>query len=265
MPPDWRPRGFCIDADGVLHRGRQLLPGAVDLLNRLTIAGLPYRVVTNNSRERSAVSAAYYRGLGLPLLDGSVLTSAEAMATYVLEQTPKGRKPRVYVLGEPALTETLRSRGCQIVVSRPDFVCVGVDYRLSYSRLARASAAARECGRLVAANLDATIPRESGDIPGVGPIAAAVAMASGVEPVVAGKPAPTMFQLAVGEMRVSPTDALAIGDRLDSDVLGAERAGLRSALVLTGSHQLTDLPTFAVRPDFVFDDLDELQCWLFGC
>lgn len=264
LSPSWRPRGLCVDADGVLHRGRQLLPGAVELLEELAARDIPYRIVTNNSRQRAAESAAHYRHLGLPVPPEAVLTAAEAMAAYVCESSPDARPPRVFVLGEPALRDTLRAAGCRTVRARPDFVCVGVDYHLTYQRLERASRAARECRRLIAANVDATIPRERGEIPGVGAIVAAVSIASGVEPVVAGKPAPTMFALAMRRMGLRPEDVLAIGDRLDSDILGASRAGLRSALILTGSHGLKDLECAPARPDLVFADVPQLTAWLLG-
>ena len=264
LAASWRPLGLCVDADGVLHRGRQILPGAVELLSELTARGVPFRIVTNNSRQQGHEGAAYFRQLGLPVPPDAVVTSAETMATYVREHAPNGRPPRVFVLGEMALSNTLRAGGCQIVRTRPDFVCVGVDYRLSYSRLARASQAARECGRLVAANLDSTIPREHGEIPGVGAIVAAVSVAAGVEPIVAGKPSPTMFTLAVRQMGLRREEVLAIGDRLDSDVLGASRAGLRSALILTGSHEMRHLDGGPSRPDLVFQDLPEFIRWLFG-
>ena len=260
--PTWRPRCLCIDADGVLHRGRQPLPGAAAFLSHLTNYAFPYRIVTNNSRQRGAESAAHFRSLGLPVLDDCVLTAAEAMALYIREHAPNGRPPRVYVLGESELRATLRAGGCQIVRDRPDFVAVGLDRRFSYDRLARASQATSECGRLVAANLDATIPRENGEVPGVGALTAAISRASGVEPIVAGKPAPTMFDLAVRQMGFGPGDALAIGDRLDSDVLGAARAGVRSALILTGSHGRADVAGAPAAPQFVFDNLAAFEAWL---
>lgn len=263
LDPKWRPRGLCVDADGVLHRGKRLLPGAAEFLERLAVRGFPYRVVTNNSRERAAEGAAYYRSLGLPVPDEAVLTAAEAMTAYVRAHAPNGHQPRVLVLGEPALENTLRAGGCKVVRTRPEFVCIGVDYRLSYARLARASQAARECGRLVGANLDATIPREDGEIPGVGPIVAAVSVASGLEPVIVGKPSPEMFVQAVRRMGLERDQVLAIGDRLDSDVLGASRAGLRSALILTGSHGWREIEASSVRPDLVFEDLPRLEEWLF--
>jgi 4-nitrophenyl phosphatase len=263
-PPEWRPKCLCIDADGVLHRGRTPLPGAAMFLSHLSTGGFPFRIVTNNSRQRGAESAAHFRGLGLPVAGDAVLTAAEAMALYAREHAPTSEAPRVFVLGEADLRSTLRAGGCRVVRENPDFVAVGLDRRFSYDRLARASQAAVECGRLLVANLDATIPRENGDVPGVGALVAALACTSGLEPIVAGKPAPTMFDLAVKAMGFAPSDALAIGDRLDSDVLGAARAGVRSALILTGSHGRDDIASAEAAPQFVFENLTEFERWLLG-
>lgn len=263
IPISWRPRGLILDADGVLHRGKMTLPGSIELLEGLQSLGWPFRIVTNNSRELAAASAVYFRSLGLPVPDWAPITAAQAMAEHVLENAPDpDRPPRVFVLGEIMLEESMRAMGCMVVEDAPDFVCVGVDYRLTYDRLAQAARLARECGRLVSANLDATIPRETGEIPGVGPIAAAVAIASGIEPFIAGKPSPSMFELALASMKCDRGEVLVIGDRLDSDVLGASRAGIRSALVLTGSHNLEQARSAAVRPEIVFRDLVEIMEWL---
>src|SRR5919199_6770218 len=105
----FRPRALTIDADGVLHRGATLLPGAVELLEALEARSIPWKIVTNNSRQTHQVAAAVYRRLGLPVGDGNVSTAAEALATYIATHARGRRKPVVLSLGSSELDETLRA------------------------------------------------------------------------------------------------------------------------------------------------------------
>src|SRR5215210_8017466 len=95
---DFRPRALTIDADGVLHRGQAILPGAVDLLEALDARAIPWKIVTNNSRQTHQVAAAGFRRLGLPVGDGNVSTAAEALANYIATHATGKRKPVVFSL-----------------------------------------------------------------------------------------------------------------------------------------------------------------------
>ena len=261
----FRPRALTIDADGVLHRGESLLPGAVELLEALDARGIPWKIVTNNSRQTHQGAAAVYRRLGLPVGDANVSTAAEALAIYITTHAAGKRKPLVLSLGSSELDDTLRAAGCRLTrdEGRAEWVAVGLDRRLTYRKLQRGADAIRRGAAFVSANLDPTIPSETGAIPGVGSIAAAVQVATGVEPTNIGKPSPELMLQAVDSMGARPEDSVHLGDRLDSDVLGARRAGMAAVLVETGGHTRDDalrLPE-SERPDLIAVDLPSLMRW----
>jgi HAD superfamily hydrolase (TIGR01450 family) len=267
LTPDlerFRPRAVTFDADGVLHRGRAVLPGAVELIDALDARGIPWTIVTNNSRQTPSVAAAFYRAIGLPVRDTNVSTAAQAMAAYIAAHQERGR-PLVFALGDADLVATLTAAGCEVTDDEQvcQWAAVGLDRELSYDKLRRVSDAVRRGARFVAANLDPTIPSETGAIPGVGAIAAAIQVASGVEPTNIGKPGPEMMLQAVHAMGATPGEAVHLGDRIDSDVLGARRAGMVAVLVETGGHtrrDAVDLPT-GERPDVVATDLPTIIKW----
>jgi len=258
----WRPRGLCVDVDGVLLRRPAVVPGANEFLDCLRARGVPFRIVTNNSRQRAEEAAADLTAVGLPVAPAEVMTAAEAMAEHVARLAAQQPGLRVFAAATPDLVTTLESRGLRVVADSADLVCLGHNPDLTYDRLARICDEVRRCRRLIVANLDATIPSHGGEIPGVGAIAAAVTVATGVEPFNVGKPAPTMLLLAASELGLAPGDMLMVGDRLDSDILGANRAGMRSALVLGGAHGLADVADSSARPDYVFPSLADLRAAL---
>ena len=219
-------------------------------------AGMRVAYVTNNALRTPEQVAAKLRGVGVAADADQVVTSAQAAARLVRERC--GDRARVLVTGGEGLRRAVADAGLQEVDSaddRPDAVVLGYDPTLNYPRLAEAGLAVRRGALYVACNRDATIPTARGPMAGMGALAAFVALASGAEPLVAGKPETTLHAESVRRSRAARP--LVVGDRLDTDIEGARRAGTPSLLVLTG---VTDLRTLAQaaaheRPDLVSRDL----------
>lgn len=261
----FRPAAVTFDADGVLHRGRGVLPGAVDLIAALDRRAIPWMIVTNNSRQTPAVAAAFYRGLGLPVQPTNVETAAQAMATYIVTHHQGTARPLVFSLGDADLAATLEGAGCAITddEGQAEWLATALDRTVDYDRLRRACDAVRRGAGFVTANLDPSIPSESGAIPGVGALAAFIRVATGVEPFNVGKPAPEMMLQAVSAMGAEPGEAVHLGDRLDSDVQAARRAGMAAVLVETGGHDRRDVAgaTPDEQPDAIARDLHAVLHW----
>lgn len=261
----FRPAAVTFDADGVLHRGRAVLPGAVDLIGRLEQRGIPWMIVTNNSRQTPAVAARHYRDLGLPVDPRHVSTAAQAMATYVATHHQGPGRPRVFSLGDHDLAATLEGAGCEVTDDEhaAEWLATALDRSVDYDRLRRACDAVRDGAQFLTANLDPTIPSETGAIPGVGALAAFIQVATGVEPVNIGKPGPELMLQAVDAMGATAERSAHLGDRLDSDVQGARRAGMLAVLVETGGHTRDDLASAgpSERPDVVARDLATVMDW----
>jgi len=252
-------RGFVFDMDGVLYRGDHQLPGVVDLINALVIRDIPYMLATNNSMSTPEMYVAKLAQMGIETEPEHILTSATATRIYL--DLHLSEEARIYVVGMPALRDQLFN-GSKKSFSDGDAnieaVVVGLDLEFTYAKLKRANSAIRAGASFIATNADATLPTEEGLVPGAGSIVAAIQTASGVKPVMIGKPEPTTLHMSAKTMGLDPTNCVMIGDRLDTDILAGARAGMLTALVLTGVSTRDDISKSDVLPDLVFSDLTAL-------
>jgi 4-nitrophenyl phosphatase len=260
-------RAFIFDMDGVLYRGRAPLPGVVDLFNALTLRGIPYLLATNNSMATPASYVLRMAEMGVEVTESQIQTSATATRDYLLGEIDPDS--RILIVGMPALAEQIfTATSFQPVSDDPaeqiDAVVVGLDLKFTYAKLRRASDAIRDGAKYVATNADATLPHETGMQPGAGSVVAALSTASGRSPIVVGKPETLMMLKGIEQLGVRPEEAIMVGDRLDTDILSGNRAGLKTALVLTGVSQRPDLAHAVVLPDYVFADLPALTQALIG-
>lgn len=224
------------DLDGVIYRGDAGIPGAGEALARLQASGARVFFVTNNSTSPpEAVALKIELMAGVPVDPEQVITSAMAAASMLEEADSPA-----LIVGEEGLAAALDASG-MAMTSDPSVarsVVAGMDRHLEYERIARAAEAVRSGARFIAANVDPTFPTATGLIPGAGAVVAAIAVASGREPEVAGKPNIAIRDLV--KRSVGP-NAWVVGDRIDTDVaLAANEPGWRSVLVLTGVTAPTD-------------------------
>jgi 4-nitrophenyl phosphatase len=189
-----------------------------------------------------------------------VLASADATASYLSQQAPAGT--RVYVIGEEGLKSSIEAAGLILDESDVRYVVVGLDRELTYQKLTQAVRLIRAGAAFVGPNPDTTLPTDDGVIPGAGSFQAAITAATGVRPLIIGKPEPTMLLIGCERLGTAPAETAIIGDRLDTDIVGGRRAGLQTLLVLTGVSTLEDVDRSDVKPDAIFDDLPELQAAL---
>jgi glycerol-1-phosphatase len=247
------------DLDGVVYAGPHAIPGAVDALARLEPAGVALAYITNNASRSPAEVAAHLRELGAPAADDQVVSSAQAGAKLVADRFPAGT--RVLITGSAALAREAELLGLQPVASaedQPAVVLQGFSPTVGWKELAEASYAIQGGAFWVATNTDLSIPQARGIAPGNGTLVAAVQAATGKQPIVAGKPEAVLFETAAA--RISAARPLVVGDRLDTDILGGNNAGMRTAVVLTGvDTRLTILGArTAERPDYLLADLSDL-------
>lgn len=251
-------KAFIFDMDGVLYRGKTPLPGVQDLFNALTVRGIRFLLATNNSMATPAAYVKRMADMGVEVSEADVQTSATATRDYLLGELESDA--RILIVGMPALGEqiftgTAFQPATDARTEHVDVVVVGLDLEFTYEKLHRAMQAILHGARFVATNSDATLPIEGGVQPGAGSIVAAIATASQTQPTVVGKPETLMMIKGIELLGVTAADAVMVGDRLDTDILSGHRAGLRTALVLTGVSQREDLERAEVLPDFVFTNL----------
>ena len=253
-------RGLVIDVDGVLWHGDHTLAGVCRLFDFLRAHQIAFIIATNNSARPGSEIVERLAGLGVEITEDQVLTSAQATALYLPRVAPRGA--RVLVVGGQGLKDEVTRVGYELVDQAADVVVAGIDWDLTYDKLKRATIEIRHGAKFVGTNADKTYPGAEGIIPGAGAILAAIQTATDVAPLVIGKPEPAMFDIAVEKMRVPGKAAAMLGDRLDTDIAGAQRAGLTSILVLTGVTTREALVQSTVQPDWVFENLDTLcEMW----
>jgi len=245
---------LIIDMDGVLYRGDQPLPGLREFFAFLRQKPIPFILATNNSTRTPQEVVVKLARMGAEVLPTEVLTSGQATARLLAGEYPPGT--RAHVFGMASLRKAMVEEGFELADKDVAVVVASMDRDITYEKLKRAALLIRGGARFVATNRDPTYPSEEGLIPGTGSMIAALEAASGVEPMAVGKPEPHMFQLAMAEMGAKPETTATIGDRLDTDILGGQRAGLITICVLSGSTTRAEAEAFG--PDFVFEDICHL-------
>lgn len=250
-------RTLLLDMDGVLYRGKEALPGVNELLELCAQRGIEYACITNNASMTPEEYEAKLRVMNIDVPASRVLTSAIITNRYLRDTYPRGTT--IYAIGMNGLLSLLFDDGYFVVdEEHPQLVVQGADFELTYAKLRTACLAIRSGARFIGTNPDTTFPSESGIIPGAGAMILAMEAATGVKAFIIGKPQPTMFVAAMEMLGGAPDTTLMIGDRLDTDILGAHAAGVHTAMVLTGVSTATEVETSAVKPDLLFADLPTL-------
>ena len=248
-----------VDLDGVVYRGEGAIPHAVDAMKK---SALPTAYLTNNASRTPEQVAGQLQGYGLPARPDDIVTSPQAAMTLLRDVAPVGAT--ILVVGGEGLTREVEQAGFVVTRSADDSpvaVVQGFSPDVGWEHLAEASFALQRDTAMpwIATNTDWTIPLARGTAPGNGALVSAVHLAVGRLATFAGKPEVAMFDVAKKRLGVSAP--LMIGDRLDTDIAGANRAGITSALVLTGIDQAKQVIAAAEgeRPDFLLADLRGLH------
>lgn len=254
-------RALIIDMDGVLWRGDTALPGIAPFFEFLQMRQIPFVLATNNSSRYPEQYIQKLENMGVRGIEPHhIVTSATATATYLQAHYPP--QTRMYVVGMEGVRRALTDAGFVLSDDGAAVVVVGVDFELTYEKVKRAGLLLRAGADLVGTNPDVTFPSPEGLIPGAGSILALLETAGGKSPLVIGKPEPAMFEVALRLLDKLPEQTLMVGDRLDTDIFGAYRAGLKTALILTGVSREEDIAHSPARPDYVFNTLPDLMAAL---
>lgn len=245
-----------LDLDGVVYRGVDAVPHAIPALTDAADSGMRLAYVTNNASRTPDAVAAHLRELGLPAHAEDVVTAAQAVARLIAEQVPTGA--RVLVIGGEGLRQALLAHGLTLVdnaEAEPAAIVQGYRPDTTWKDLAEAAYAIERGVPWFAANTDRTMPTARGIAPGNGALVAAVAAATNTWPTVAGKPEPALHRETM--IRTKARRPLVVGDRLDTDIEGANRAGVDSLLVLTGVTRLSDVRDAPKehQPTYLAEDL----------
>ncbi len=262
-----------FDLDGVVYRGNKLISNAKSCINNLK--GISIKVVynSNNSTITRQMYVEKLENFKIESKYSDFYTSASITSQEI---TNIKKNAHIFVIGEIGLKEELKALGHEIITdpSRSnfqdvDFVIVGLDSHFNYDTLA----IAQRCilkgnAKFYATNTDTTLPVKDGLKPGAGVMVNAVTTCTGKEPIkIFGKPEPDGINMIINDMKIKPDQAIIFGDRLDTDILAGNRAGIKTAMVLTGvtnKKMMQDLESRIetldknLMPNYVFSTLNEI-------
>jgi len=258
---------FIFDLDGVIYLGNTPIPGAREVIEKLTNLKKAIFYLTNNTTQTRAKFAEKLRKMNIPAHPAQIVTSAYTAAQILRKSHPKAS---VYIIGEEGLINEFKEAGFRIVSEDQmeipiDLVVVGLDRNLTYQKLAHALTAIVKGAKFIATNVDPTLPTEQGLLPGAGCMVAALnAAGCGVPEMIIGKPNPCMIEFILEKSNTPPAAAVIIGDRYSTDVQAGINANISTILVKTGtgSQELQKIPLSGPKPDLILDSVANLLEYL---
>lgn len=250
-------KGYLLDLDGTIYRGDAIIPGAVEFVNQLVRADIPYVFVTNNASVAPEAIAEKLRNFGIQVKSENILTSALAAAFHIQRLQTDAT---LYVIGEQPLIhacEEAELEICKDGSTAVDYVLMGLDRNITYEKLTRACLLIRDGAEFVATNPDLAIPKEQGLYPGNGALTQVISSSTGVAPIYIGKPEAIIMDQALAKLGVPKQDVVMIGDNLSTDIQAGMNAQLDTLLVLTGVSTEADARNLIEQPTEVIMDLTE--------
>jgi 4-nitrophenyl phosphatase len=255
--------GMILDADGVLFRGNEEACDLRKTFRLIREINLRTVIASNNSTRNQSYFIERMASYDVGIEPGQVMTSGMIAARYLLQKFPMGGS--VFVIGEEALIETLSDSGFrQTGDSKMLAVVVGLDRRLSYEKLKRASLLIQNGVLFIATNTDRFVRTTEGLIPAAGTIVAALEAATGEKAELMGKPQPAMYSSALEVLGLQPQQVLVVGDQLDIDIVCAQTLGCHTAIVLSGVDSRENAEKWSPPVDIIADDLSAVVSVIAG-
>jgi 4-nitrophenyl phosphatase len=248
--------GLVLDMDGVLWHGVKPMPGLQDFFEVLNERGMRYVFATNNPSQRPEGFAAKAAQFGLTVDPQDVITSVTATLHYLKKSYPPGT--RIHVIGQPPMKDQIEEAG--FILADDDVVAVvaALDRAMTYETIKRGTLLIRAGAELLGTNPDPSYPSEEGHVPGSGMMVTALAASANRTPTIMGKPERIIFDIAIERLGVDARNIASVGDRLETDIAGGMRAGLKTILLFSGIASPEDLSTSSIQPTWVFQDISEL-------
>ncbi len=245
-------KGYLIDLDGTMYRGKEKIPAAVSFVQRLNHLGIPYLFVTNNSSRTPEQVAEKLRSFNIPATIDQVFTTSMATANYIWEQKEHAS---IYVIGEEGIRTALRQKGFSFVEDHPDVVVIGIDHDINYEKLALACLAVRNGAQFISTNGDIVIPTERGLVPGNGSLTSVISVSTQTEPIFIGKPEPIIMEQALKKLGTKKSETIMIGDNYDTDIMAGINVGIDTLLVHTGVTSKAALKEKEQQPTYALHTL----------
>ena len=250
---------ILLDGDGVLWRSNNPLPGINPFFDFLDSEGIQWALLTNNNSHTVLDYITKLNRFGIQADPKSIFTSSSVTAVYLKERFGEGAS--IHVVGNDAMISTLIEGGFKLTHGEqiPDepvvAVVAGMDLKINHEKIKIAMRLIKGGAAFIATNTDGSYPTPDGISPGTGMVIGALQFASGIEPYVVGKPQPAIFQAALNALRSKPEETLMVGDRLETDILGANQLGIQTVALLSGVSSREEIKASDIQPDFIYEDI----------
>ncbi|MGB2955316.1 MAG: HAD-IIA family hydrolase [Anaerolineales bacterium] len=254
---------ILLDGDGVLWKSDNPIPGINPFFEFLAGNGINWALLTNNNTRTAQDYIDKLAKFGISANSNSVFTSSTTTAEYLLERFGQGAP--LHVVGMDGLITTLEDAGFQLSIGEENpenevvAVVAGMDRQINHQKIKIAMRLIINGAAFIATNTDGSFPTPEGINPGTGMVIGALQFTSGVEPYIAGKPHPAIFETALKALGSTPEETLMVGDRLETDILGANLLGIMTAAVLTGVTSRREIKKNQIQPDYIFEDIAVLH------
>ncbi|MGT2737687.1 TIGR01457 family HAD-type hydrolase [Streptococcus orisratti] len=248
-------KGYLIDLDGTIYKGKSRIPAGERFIARLQERGIPYLLVTNNTtRTPEMVQNMLASQFNVKTPLETIYTATMATVDYMNDMK---RGKTAYVIGEKGLKDAIAQAGYQEDIEHPAYVVVGLDTDLTYEKLAIATLAIQKGAMFIGTNPDLNIPTERGLMPGAGSLINLLQSATRVESVIIGKPKAIIMNKSLDVLGVARHEAVMVGDNYLTDIMAGIKNDIATLLVTTGFTKPEEVPNLPVQPDHVLASLDE--------
>jgi len=247
---------LILDMDGVLWRENAPIGDLPQTFDRFTQLGLKVILATNNGTRTPEQYLEKMAGFGVLLQKEQVITSAMALVHLLIKRFPGGGP--VYTIGEIGLTTALKEAGFYQSDSNVVAVVGGMDRTIDFWKMKKATLLIRAGAPFYFTNPDRTYPTPEGLIPGAGSIQAALEAATDVKATIAGKPSPALYEFALERLGSRPDETMVVGDRLETDILGGQNLGCKTAAVLSGVMTEAEAVSWKPKIDLILAELADL-------
>jgi 4-nitrophenyl phosphatase len=253
-------KALILDMDGVVWKGDAPIGDLPATFNRIRERGLKFVFATNNGTKTPEEYQDKLRQLGVEVDPSQIVTSALGIAFMLAQKYPRGTK--IFMIGENGIRVALEEKGFEILSTEnaPEakaFV-MGIDRTIDFYKVAEATLLVRAGIPFYTTNTDKTFPIPRGEIPGAGSWLSVITSATGIEPIVAGKPFPYLMELSLERLGTKKEETLVVGDRLETDIAAGQAVGCPTALVLSGVSTKVQADEWEPKMDIISESLAEL-------
>ena len=253
-------KALILDMDGVIWKGDAPIGDLSATFNRIRERGLKFVFATNNGTKTPEDYQVKLRELGVDVEPWQIVTSALGIAFMLAQKYPRGTK--IFMIGEDGIRVALEEKGFEILSTedapQAQVFVMGIDRTINFMKVAEATLLVRAGIPFYTTNTDKTFPTPRGEIPGSGSWLSVITSATGMEPIVAGKPFPFLMELSLERLGTTKEETLVVGDRLETDIAAGQSVGCPTALVLSGISTKAQADEWKPKMDVIAESLSEL-------